>query len=307
MNERTQIEFKLLASHIILPVGCTVLSFLITQDGFLTLGISQTLLFILFFAGYWEFFGQKFRWIFLFVMELLLVFRFSGRFSESPNTLLVLILAIFQLFLVYEFIKILLVIFLNDKESIEIEFPFKDGTFLITDGGNSKLSRLMNYHFHSAIHKRKKTNGSMLYAADIIKIVAKGSKFLPLKNEDYAIYDEVLYSPIAGIVVKVVNNIDDNIPFSGNYPYNTGNTIVIKKDNYYFLFGHLRKGSIIVNEGDGVNQNQIIANAGNSGMSERPHLHMQLIKSDTADYWSGKGICIRFKKRNLYKNRIITI
>jgi murein DD-endopeptidase MepM/ murein hydrolase activator NlpD len=54
-----------------------------------------------------------------------------------------------------------------------------------------------------------------------------------------------------------------------------------------------------------VNAGDQVGEAGNSGMSERPHLHMQLMKSETDEYWKGRGICICYEARNLYKNRII--
>jgi hypothetical protein len=42
-----------------------------------------------------------------------------------------------------------------------------------------------------------------------------------------------------GKVIKAENSIPDNIPYAGNYPYNTGNTVVIRKENLY-----LRRGSL---------------------------------------------------------------
>jgi len=204
-------------------------------------------------------------------------------------------------------IKIILVIVKKGTPSVDIEFPFKQGNYLVTDGGNSKISRLMNYHYYSQVHKKNRTNNSMLFATDIIKVKDQQRNFLPCNNEDYPVFGEELFSPINGIVVKVVNNIADNNPFAGNYPYNTGNIVVIKSDNYYLLLGHLKHESIAVNEGDVIHVNDLIGSAGNSGYSERPHLHMQLIKSDSPDYWSGEGVCIRHKNKNLYKNRLIKV
>jgi murein DD-endopeptidase MepM/ murein hydrolase activator NlpD len=65
--------------------------------------------------------------------------------------------------------------------------------------------------------------------------------------------------------------------------------------------------SIKVTTGDFVNAGDMIAEAGNSGYSERPHIHMQLIESATNNYWKGIGISIQFRKRNLYKNRVIDV
>ena len=65
--------------------------------------------------------------------------------------------------------------------------------------------------------------------------------------------------------------------------------------------------SIVVKEGDKVNANDLIGSAGNSGWTERPHLHMQLINSLSKNYWNGTGVAVRFLDKNLYKNRLIEI
>jgi len=235
------------------------------------------------------------------------IWKLSSK-NDSDNSLyLGIVLMMLLACLVFELIKIIVVIFKEEKIKIEIEFPFNNGKYLITDGGNSKISRLMNYHFYSAIHKRNKTNYSMLFATDIVKLDSSLFRFMPGKNEDYPIFGEQIYCPMKGLVVKVINDIDDNIPYSGDYPYNTGNTIVIKNEDKYLLLGHLQKGSIKIKTGDLVSENELLANAGNSGYSERPHLHIQLIKSPTDNYWKGTGICMRYEGKNLYKNRILVI
>ena len=147
----------------------------------------------------------------------------------------------------------------------------------------------------------------MMFAVDIVKITDYHTNFLPPNNTDYPVYGEDIYSPMDGIIVKAENSIPDNIPYSGNYPYNTGNTLVIRKDKYYFLLGHLQQGSILVKEGDSIRINEKLAKAGNSGWTERPHLHMQLIESDSDNYWFGQGVSTRYQNKNLYKNRLIKI
>lgn len=309
MNERNQIIIKLIATHFMLLPIMLLLSVIFKEEACLLLPITQTVLSILFFAGYWEFWGIRLKWIYCLSMELLILgFIIFMKFSplvELLTSFWLIPLALLQLYLLVVLCKIIVVILINDLEIVEIEFPFKQGSYLITDGGNSKISRLMNYHFYSSVHKKNKTNKSMLYATDIVKLTDGLPQFLPTHNIDYPIFNEKIYSPMDGTIAKVVNTIDDNQPFSGNYPYNTGNTIVIKKDNYYFLLGHLKKGSIVVNEGDSIKINTFIGEVGNSGMSERPHLHMQLMKSDTNNYWKGMGICIQYQNKNLYKNRLI--
>lgn len=135
----------------------------------------------------------------------------------------------------------------------------------------------------------------------ISKLIVTHIVLLPTENEAYPVFGEAVYCPLEGTVIKLVNNIEDNIPFSGNYPYTTGNTVVLKNANYYLLLGHLKKGSVRVKLGDTVRRNDKIGACGNSGMSERPHLHMQLIKSNEEDYWKGMGISMQFQGKNLYK------
>jgi hypothetical protein len=311
LKERTQIQLKYVASHLLLVPVLLLISCLAGGEKLAVLCIAQTILVILFFAGYWEFQGIWFKWVYGISMELILlsmlVVNLLPETFSPANLYLLLFLSLFQVYLLLILTKILIVVFRSENESVEIVFPLKNGTYLITDGGNSKISRLMNYHFYSSVHRKKGTNKSMQFATDIVKISKNVRPFFPLQNKEYPIFDEQLFAPMEGVVLKVVNDIPDNLPFSGNYPYNTGNTIVIKNGRYYFLLGHLKKGSIAVKEGDFVKQNEFIGHAGNSGMSERPHLHMQLMKCETDDYWKGRGICIRFDGKNLYKNRLITI
>jgi hypothetical protein len=309
MKERSITSLKLITSHIILILVLLVASGSLLNYGFFPLFITQTVLLIMYFSGYWEFFGLRFRRIFCGGIELILlvliIHRIFNGFALPANPFLAVILSVIEIFLLILLIRILIVIFKKDSLSIDIEFPFQNGNYLVTDGGNSRMSRLMNYHYYSPVHRKNGTNLSMLFATDIVKITDEKPLWLPLKNEEYAIFSSTVYGPMGGKVVKVVNDIPDHEPWSGNYNYNTGNTVVIQKDNYYLLLGHLKKDSILVKEGDAIQAGDSMASAGNSGWTERPHLHMQLIRSDSSNFWFGTGICIRYKNANLYKNRMI--
>lgn len=310
MKERTQLILKLVLSHLILLPVLISIPAIINYHSVLFLSVAQGVLIILFFSGYWEFFGIRFKFIYCLLAESAIIFLLAYECSKTPsgyNLYIVVPLLLIQLILLIQIIRIIIVILRRENESMEIVFPFKNGKYLVTDGGNSKLSRLMNYHFYSSVHKKNNTNNSMLFATDIVKLNDNNSNFLPPRNEDYPVFGEKVLSPVSGTVFKVVNDIDDNIPYSGHYPYNTGNTIVIQNGNRYMLLGHLKKGSIHLETGQIVNAGDVIAEAGNSGYSERPHIHMQLIKSSSDNYWNGMGLSIHFKNRNLYKNRMINI
>jgi hypothetical protein len=309
MKERKILIFKLISAHLLILPVLLIVTLFTHQDSYLLLSVSQTMLLIIYFSGYWEFFGFRFRFIYTSFLEaliiILLLHKISLPDSQRHNLMILFSTVIIQSYLLFELLKIFIVIFKSDKNAIEISFPLKNGMYLITDGGNSKISRLMNYHFYSGLHKKNGTNNSMKFATDIVKIDPLAKSFLPIENLDYPIFGEKIYCPMEGIVVKIENNIEDNKPFCGNYPYNTGNTVVIKNNDNYFLIGHLKCGSINVKQGDSVKENELIAEAGNSGYSERPHIHMQLIYSTTQNYWKGEGVNISFKNKPLFKNRKI--
>jgi hypothetical protein len=312
MNQRTKIAIRLISTHLLLIMALICASAFVKGDAFLFLSISQTTLLILYFTGYWEFVGRRFKNIFCVLMEALilltLVWKLYCQTNSGHSQYLLIALVLLQIQLLKQLIKIIYVIYMKDKLSVEIELPFKNGAYLVSDGGNSKMSRMMNYHYYSPVHIKNNTNNSMLYATDIVKINEdRAFNFLPKRNEEYPIFNEKIYSPMDGVVVKAENDIPDNIPFADEFPYNTGNTVVIKKDDYYFLLGHMRQGSVAVKVGDVVKAGDLLGHAGNSGWTERPHVHMQLMKSDTDKYWHGTGVCIQYKNKNLYKNRLIKI
>ena len=145
-----------------------------------------------------------------------------------------------------------------------------------------------------------------MFAADIVMLTNYGyDSFFPQRNEEYPIFGEKVFAPMDGEVVKVENTIPDNTPYAGSYPYNAGNIVVIKKGSLYLLLGHLHDKSIVVKQGDKVKTNDLIAHTGNSGMSERPHIHMQLMESSLGNYWKGAGVSISFEGANVFKNRVI--
>ena len=58
-----------------------------------------------------------------------------------------------------------------------------------------------------------------------------------------------------------------------------GNFVLIKSEGFYVLLCHLRNGSTRVKSGDNVRVGQQIGEAGNSGSSIQPHLHIQVMSS----------------------------
>ncbi|WP_265416118.1 M23 family metallopeptidase [Enterococcus florum] len=74
---------------------------------------------------------------------------------------------------------------------------------------------------------------------------------------------------------------------------------MIKRNRTIFAaFCHLQKDSIVVNEGDHIQQACFLGRVGHSGNSTEPHLHFQMMDSDTIK--TAKGLPFVFKHYQKY-------
>jgi murein DD-endopeptidase MepM/ murein hydrolase activator NlpD len=124
----------------------------------------------------------------------------------------------------------------------------------------------------------------------------------PSENGRYPISGKPILSPLDGEVVFVENTIPDNLPFGQPRPYNLGNRIVIGNGNVQVLLGHHRCGTIGLGVGDRVKAGDPVAQAGNSGWTERPHLHMQATGVTEPELWKNNGVLFILNGSNPVKN-----
>jgi hypothetical protein len=187
-------------------------------------------------------------------------------------------------------------------------FPLFDGDYLVTDGGDGKRSFLVNYHYGFGAHRASGVNASMRYALDVVAIGRWGgesSGLLPRHNDAYLIWHRAVSAPCDARVFRVVNDVKDNDAFGSNRPYGVGNHVVLLSDDVYFVIGHLAEGSIRVSAGQDVREGEVIALAGNSGWTERPHVHMQAMRAKDGDFWHGTPVPIRFAGKFLVRNQVL--
>jgi hypothetical protein len=194
-----------------------------------------------------------------------------------------------------------------NESPVNLAFPFQNGVYAVFEGGNGRVSPLMNYHYGASIHKGARINLSMRYAVDITKLTCWGNDaagFLSLQNEKYPIFNQVLYSPCDGKVSHVEDKWSNETPWSGNPPYNVGNHILITSADFGVLMGHIQRGSFLVKMGEMVRKGQPIAQVGNSGWTSHPHLHIQAMRAAAGSFWSWEGLPIFFDGTNPVKNTL---
>ncbi|MEV7415452.1 M23 family metallopeptidase [Streptomyces sp. NPDC089919] len=138
-----------------------------------------------------------------------------------------------------------------------------------------------------------KLGNSQRFAIDWMKLTDKGTFYSgdKTKNESYADYGEAVYAVADGTVSSTLDTVEAGTP--GILPANDpvlgpkltvqnvdGNHIVQDLGGgVWAMYAHLIKGSLLVKPGDKVTKGQKIADLGNTGNSNAPHLHFQLMNA----------------------------
>ena len=160
--------------------------------------------------------------------------------------------------------------------------PVKEEWFIFWGGTNE----FINYHYAYT---------SQRYAYDLV-IMKDGQSYkdTTIRNENYYAFNKEVVAPADGRVVKVIDNVADNIPGEMNESQPEGNYVIIEhQNNEYSMLAHFKQHSIQVKVGDSVKQGQVVGLCGNSGNSSEAHIHFQVMNSE--DYVNGQSIRIRFE------------
>lgn len=162
------------------------------------------------------------------------------------------------------------------EQKTKLIFPLK-GKFMIGAG-----------HDFNEPHKEER---SQYYAYDIVGLGDHYELFRTdgKKNEDFFTFGREVIAPADGKVVYARNDVPDNatpgvvdttvfMKLPDPERSFTGNNVIIDHGNGEFsALAHLKSGSVRVKEGDTVKQGDVIGLLGNSGNSDGPHLHYQLM------------------------------
>ncbi|WP_269462755.1 M23 family metallopeptidase [Mycobacterium basiliense] len=136
-----------------------------------------------------------------------------------------------------------------------------------------------------------KLDNSQRFAIDWMRMTDHGDFYTgdQTKNESYLSFGSPVYAVADGTVTATLDDVEANLP--GVLPASDpvlaakmtvenvdGNHIVMDLGGgVYAMYAHLIKGSLLVKPGDKVTRGQLIARLGNTGNSNAPHLHFQLM------------------------------
>ena len=114
----------------------------------------------------------------------------------------------------------------------------------------------------------------------------------PTRNESYFLFGAEVIAAESGRIVEVRDGLPENVPSqlpSFDIDSATGNHVVEALDDGRFvLYAHLATGSVRVQSGQRVQRGQVVGLVGNSGHSDEPHLHFQVM--DAPDSFDPNGL-----------------
>ena len=185
------------------------------------------------------------------------------------------------------------------ESPIVIASPLKGKNMVFLNQSNN------GYHFFVLLFTQGQVFRSERYAFDMGElsddlngIVKTGSDVT--KNDSYFQYGKTIHAVAKGKVLRVRDGQPENSGNAQNLVFNTredlaGNYLVQDIGGGRFAFyAHFIPGSILVKEGDVVEEGTPLAKLGNSGNSTGPHLHFHIM--DGPDIFLSNGLPSVLKK-----------
>lgn len=146
-----------------------------------------------------------------------------------------------------------------------------NGRVLVVHGGRDVQG---NHHVDPAAPQQR-------YAYDLLGVDAAGNAVRPGEDgdraEEWTGFGMELVAPAAGTVVDVLDGLPDMPVFQpSRTDHPAGNHVVIGHDDGSFTWlGHMRRGSVVGGlQGRRVVAGERLGELGNSGYTDRPHLHV---------------------------------
>ncbi len=188
---------------------------------------------------------------------------------------------------------------------VDLAAPLGPGTYLVANGG-----RAPSINAHAALldqsvpaHQQYwgTAHGVDLVALDRWGLRADG--VMPADPQHYVIFGRPVIAPCTGRVIVAIDGLPDMQVPQVDRAHLAGNHVILRCADADILFGHFRKGSVLVRVGQQLTIGDLIAQVGNSGNTSEPHLHInaQTPGSATSPF-AGAPIPIRIERRYLVRN-----
>jgi hypothetical protein len=192
---------------------------------------------------------------------------------------------------------------------VDLTFPLQGGEYLIVHGGSNLQINPHMKTLDESVPRFRAYRGQS-YGIDILKIDRFGLRangILPDDLAAYRIYGEPVVAPCAGTIVQAIDGFPD-MPIPQVDPQNrAGNHIILRCGEVDVLLAHFRPQSLAVQAGMTVQVGDRLAEVGNSGASNEPHLHISAQRPGSSEApLDGEPLPMRFGGRFLIRGDRVT-
>jgi Peptidase family M23 len=189
--------------------------------------------------------------------------------------------------------------------SVQLAFPLEGDDLVIANGGSKLLLNAHQDTLDLSVPRHRLWQGQS-YGIDIAALRPAGitpDGFRPKDPKRYAVFGRAVHAPCSGTVTALGDGRPDLEVPQVDSKVMEGNHIIMRCNGAEVVMAHLKRGSIQVRLGQKIGVGQKIAAAGNSGMSDEPHLHIHAQMPGTKQApFSGKPVAMFFNGRFLARN-----
>ncbi|WP_309742758.1 M23 family metallopeptidase [Chamaesiphon sp. OTE_20_metabat_361] len=194
--------------------------------------------------------------------------------------------------------------------AFDLAFPLRDGEYLILNGGSDLRINAHLKTLDESVPRFRAYRGQS-YGADIVKIDRFGWRakgIVPSDLAAYQIYGEPVFAPCTGKILQAIDGLPDMQIPQIDAVNRSGNHVILLCGNADVLLAHFRSQSLSVQSGIDVRVGERLAEVGNSGASDEPHLHIHAQRpgSSTTPF-SGDPLLMRFDGRFLIRSDRVTM
>ncbi|MGB3518163.1 MAG: M23 family metallopeptidase [Elainellaceae cyanobacterium] len=192
---------------------------------------------------------------------------------------------------------------------VDLTFPLRGDGYLIVHGGSNIQVNPHMKTLDESVPRFRAYRGQS-YGVDIIQINRFGLRangILPDDLAAYRIYGDPVLAPCAGTIVQAVDDFPDMPIPQADQENRAGNHVILRCGEVDVLLAHFRPQSLAVQSGMDVQVGDRLAEVGNSGASNEPHLHISAQRPGSSDApLSGEPLPMRFAGQFLIRGDCIT-
>jgi hypothetical protein len=188
--------------------------------------------------------------------------------------------------------------------AVDLAFPLRGGHYLILNGGSNIRINAHVKTLDESVPRFRAYRGQS-YGIDMIQIDSLGLRakgIVPSDPAAYKIYGQPVLAPCSGKIVQAIDGFPDMTIPQTDLVNRSGNHVILRCSNADVLLAHFRPQSLSVSVGTDVQVGDRLAEVGNSGASDEPHLHIHAQRSgSSAASFSGDPLPIRFSGQFLIR------